>query len=322
MRRFYLGKFALALSLAAVSLFALGCPSKNEQSSGDKGGEDKTSRPKVKGKAITAKSYDGTIKGKITWEGGKPDLEKLTADLVKQINTKDDRKHCLAAPPEDRTQQQYRIGKNDGLGNVLVWIEPENRQDWFVVPQEQIAKHKDKRVELHQPYCAFEPHCLVLFPAYKDEGGKTHRTGEILVALNDTNKAKNAKDKGIGHNTKVVGSSSKNPSQGETISPGRSHPFDTIEPDEQVLNISCDIHPWMRGYARSLSHPWGAVTKVGEKEDAEDYGTYEIKGAPVGAKVRVVAWHEELKYLAGPRPKPITVEKETKVNFEAKLKKE
>src|SRR5207248_9956411 len=99
----------------------------------------------------------------------KPDLDDMTAGLVKQIKGKEDRNHCLAAPEDQKTQQQYRIGANGGLGNVLVWIQPENSRDWFVVPQDQIDKHKDRKVELHQPYCAFQPHCLVLFPAYKDK---------------------------------------------------------------------------------------------------------------------------------------------------------
>jgi hypothetical protein len=254
-----------------------------------------------KGKAIVAKEY-GTLRGRVTWKGPKPALEKLTADLVKLISAKDDRHHCLAGPETHRTQQQYRIGKNNGLGNVLVWVEPENTRDWFVVPRKQLDRIK-KRVELRQPYCAFQPHCLVLFPAYKDKDGKIHRTGQILVALNDTNKAK-VKDKGIQHNTKLVGSS-KNPARGETIGPGKELTFDTIEPDD-LLVISCDIHPWMRAYARSLSHPWGAVTRVGKDEKDPAYGTYEIQGVPMGVKLRVVAWHEELKYLAGPRGKVVT----------------
>jgi hypothetical protein len=255
-----------------------------------------------KGKPIIAKEY-GTLRGKVVWKGPKPDLKRLTADLLRQINTKADKGHCLAGPEDQKTQQQYRIGKNGGLGNVLVWVEPENRRDWFVVPEGQLKKVR-KRVEVRAPYCAFVPHCLVLFPAHKDQDGKTHRTGQALVARNDTNKT-DAKGRGIQHNVKVVGSS-KNPQKGETIAPGRELTFDMIEPDD-LLNISCDIHPWMRGHARSLSHPWGAVTKVGKGEKDPAYGRYEIKGVPLGVRLRVIAWHEELKYLAGSNGKVVTL---------------
>ena len=46
-----------------------------------------------------------------------------------------------------------------------------------------------------------------------------------------------------------------------------------------------------------------------------------IEGAPVGLKVRVVAWHERLGYLEGNNGKPITLKKgDNEVNFEAQPK--
>jgi hypothetical protein len=63
----------------------------------------------------------------------------------------------------------------------------------------------------------------------------------------------------------------------------------------------------MRAYARAFRHPYAAVTRVGKDDKDPAYGTYEIKDAPLGVKVRVIAWHESLGYLAGARGKRVTL---------------
>ena len=53
---------------------------------------------------------------------------------------------------------------------------------------------------------------------------------------------------------------------------------------EDLINIKCDIHPWMSARALVFDHPYVAITK--------DDGTYEIKNAPEGAELEIVYWHE------------------------------
>jgi hypothetical protein len=55
---------------------------------------------------------------------------------------------------------------------------------------------------------------------------------------------------------------------------------------EQTVTFACNIHTWMKGYAKVFDHPFAAVTK-------ED-GTYEIKNAPAGVDVELVYWHESM----------------------------
>jgi plastocyanin len=63
-----------------------------------------------------------------------------------------------------------------------------------------------------------------------------------------------------------------------------------------MLQVKCDIHPWMIGYVGVLPHPFFAVTGAD--------GTFELKGLPPGDYV-VEAWHETL----GTRESKVKVEK-------------
>ena len=48
----------------------------------------------------------------------------------------------------------------------------------------------------------------------------------------------------------------------------------TFDKAETMIQVGCDVHPWMRANINVFSHPFFAVT-------AAD-GTFEIKGLPAG----------------------------------------
>ena len=48
--------------------------------------------------------------------------------------------------------------------------------------------------------------------------------------------------------------------------------------------VTCNIHPWMRGYLVIQPHPYVAVS-------GKD-GTFEIKNIPAGAPLELQVWHE------------------------------
>jgi plastocyanin len=52
-----------------------------------------------------------------------------------------------------------------------------------------------------------------------------------------------------------------------------------------VIDLVCDVHPWMHAYAVVMDHPFFAVT-------GED-GTFELKGLPAGSYT-LEAWHPTL----------------------------
>jgi hypothetical protein len=231
-----------------------------------------------------------------------------------------DRDYCLAGKEYETNQQMYRIGDNGNLGNVFVWIQPEPGH-YFEVPEDQI-KALPQRVLISQPHCAFLPHCSIHVPSYYKDG-KLEKTGQKFVVENDAM---------VGHNSNVSGGAD-NPGENRLLGAGKEMEV-TLVPSRNYVSIRCNIHPWMSAYLRVFDHPYAAVSSVGGDpgkkvyEDLKDpkFGTYEIKGVPVGAKVRLFAWHEsdsvgEKGWLTSPKGDEVTIQKgpNTK-DFKAELK--
>lgn len=57
-----------------------------------------------------------------------------------------------------------------------------------------------------------------------------------------------------------------------------------LKAEEVMLQIKCDVHPWMIGYVGVVPHPFFAVTG--------DEGTFTIQNVPPGKYV-LQAWHEK-----------------------------
>jgi hypothetical protein len=317
MRRLHLGVLTATLPLLALSLVLVGCGGRrggDEDEGG--GGESKRSARAGKGKSkgkgggaqvelkpVEAKEYTGVLRGRIKLAGDKPDPAELDKLFKPKLEGTTDADHCAAG---NQHQHVYRIGDNGNVGNVFVWLKAP-AGTFFQVPKEQINALKKPEV-LDQGTCDFTPRCLVLVPSYRaDAKGTLEPTGQKLVVENNDTK---------GHNTKLVGGV-RNPVRDETLPPKTKKEV-TLVPDDQVVTIACGIHPYMRGYARAFDHPYAVVSKVSKDPKDPAYGTYEIKGVPVGAKVNVIAWHEKAEYLAGQEGKPVTLEKEMTVDFDMK----
>jgi hypothetical protein len=337
MRRVQLGLVAGSLC-ALVCVFLTGCGVVDRDDEPlakkkDKGrGPGASIGPRAALKPVAGK-YEGVISGVVKWEGKKPDLEALTAKL--RGSMKSDPDYCLtgkkpgdtiAGPPFhdfEALQQSYRIGDNGNLGNVFVWIVPESGFA-FDVPDSQLPAKKE--VLISQPHCAFLPHCSVVF-ASRYKNGKQDPTGcQKMVVQNDAR---------VSHNSNVQGGPLNNFPNVLLLSwDGKSKPADKVyelRPERDALSISCGIHGWMKAYVRAFDHPYAAVSSVGadlkdakkpvwEDLSAKDFGTFEIKGVPIGAKVKLFAWHEELGHLLGATGKEITLGPKHEETIEAKLR--
>jgi len=272
------------LPVAALFAVTLGCGGGNTASTGA-GGDSGTSA-----KAVTtgemkelASTGWGTLKGKVTLAGEKPNLDDLNAKFKAKIDK--DQGVCLApdAPEDQKTQQEWRISKDGGVGNVVVWLRPADGT-YFKKNDADPAWAAKEPAKVDQPHCAFVPHVQAMFPSYYDpkESGKEkqHRTGQELIVANSAP---------IAHNTKWDGGT-KNPGGNETLQSKGEKKIPPVNPNyNQPIAINCDIHKWMSGYVWAFDHPYAAVTK-------ED-GTYEIKNVPTGVEIKIVAWHEVPTFL-------------------------
>jgi hypothetical protein len=332
MRRFSLALLFALIPALTLSLLLTGCGGKKSDDDDEAPvkSKKKPTRPTNTApadtlKPVTAKEY-GVLTGQVKWTGDKPNLQELTNNL--QASMKNDTDYCLTGKtkegktnskhpiqPFETTEQEFRIGDNGNLGNVFVWIMPEQGY-YFEIPADQLAKYKDSKVEIEQPHCAFLPHAAVVFPSYYKDG-KQHPSGQKFIVKNDAI---------VSHNSKVAGGP-RNPGGNPTLKPGDEETF-TLKPDSTPISVACGIHTWMKAYVRAFDHPYAAVTSVGadlkakkyEDTTSANFGKYEITGVPVGAKVRIYAWHETLGPLNGANGEEITIAKSQEKSFDAKAK--
>lgn len=284
----------MAVAPALVGLAGLGC-SNTKNEGGGAGGDHKSgadnkgggkSGQDVSTGAVSelASTGWGSLKGKVLFDGEPPPRKQL--DITK------DPERCLAEEAKkrgDTLDQTWKVGPNKGVADVVVWLRAP-KDKYFAIPDDM--KKIDKPVVLDQPYCAFEPHVFVVFPSYFD-GKAQKKTGQELEIKNSAT---------ITHNTKYEsrGGGTLNPG-GNPMLPAGKEQRDTLKPSarnaaggEQLINFSCSIHPWMRGYGWVFDHPYAAVTKGDRQDEMQNAGEYEIAKVPAGVEVELVYWHESM----------------------------
>jgi hypothetical protein len=322
MRRLSIGLTAGVLTAALGSVVLTGCGGPVDQEKRpivrskkkDKDGDTRGSGGGVKARKPLGKpdDYKGVVTGYVKWEGPRPELHETPA-----MST--DKDYCLTGKkgdfqsevkPYETYQQNWRVGKNDQLGNVFVWIEAPKGFDFR--PPEAVLP-KEETVTIHQPHCAFLPHCSVL-RGLSPDGTKI----QTLTIMNDAR---------VLHNSKVTWrNGERNPSLPPWSGKGKpSQEVFSLKPEKTPITVSCGVHGWMSAYVRVFNHPFATVSSVGadlsnpkdrkwENEGDPKFGTFEIRGVPVGAQVKLFAWHEKLEYLLGKNGKDITIKADPKEN--------
>jgi hypothetical protein len=319
-----MGLAMVALPVFALSLFVAGCSKDKEEKKTESNDSGQVKKEQPKGDLKVLEPKGGVLKGKITLKS-QPNVDEDTmvvkkgiADLKEQ-NQKD---VCLMGSDSETTGQHLRVGDNKNLGNVFVWVKPDDGT-FFKVDDKQLKEAKEKKVILDQPHCAFIPHCAILFSEYHPDPKKPKelkKTGQVFEIHNSAP---------IAHNTKYeagVGNPSGNP----IIQPGKEWKgaevdFKPLPRANEPARFNCNIHTWMDAYMWILDTPYYAIslsdtldkTNKVEKSDPK-FGTYEIKNLPVG-KVRVFAWHEKGKWLTSNKGDVVEIKEDgpTEKNFEA-----
>jgi hypothetical protein len=206
--------------------------------------------------AAGAESW-GTVKGQVVLDAPVPKPEKL--------NVMKDQAHCLRNGP--LYSESYVVNpKNKGVRWAVVWLLDASSPTKELPVHPSLKAVKPAKVVIDQPCCMFEPHVVAL------------REGQELEVKNSAN---------ISHNVNVLGGA-LGPNINPILPPNKSVEMKDIKARPSVINISCSIHPWMKGYVWVFKSPYFAVT------DAD--GKFEIKNAPA-RKYRLVIWQESTGWV-------------------------
>jgi hypothetical protein len=275
MRRSSYLKLLLAVPvLAALLTVVPGCPDKkaadggkeDKKTAGD--GKDGPGPKKDKLEALVGKSYDGVIKGKVTYDGTPPVMKEIAA-----VDQHADKATCHGGSTKDPL---WIVGKDGAVADVIVYLEAPKGK--FLATEEKLAKEYKDDPWIDQPHCLYEPQTVALFAAYKTPDGKDHATGLKLMVRNTST---------LSHNTKIVGDGRNNPDTfDENIkSENKVGVPAGFKYQKEPLSIGCTKHTWMTGTLKTFDHPFFAVT-------SKD-GTYEFKNVPVGVEVAIKTWHKD-----------------------------
>jgi hypothetical protein len=187
----------------------------------------------------TAASGFGTIKGKVVFTGTLPSLGPLFAkgsSMKEPICVKDS-----AIPNETLV-----LGEGNGVANVFIFMA--KAPEGVSVPAVPAGP-----VIFDQHNCRFLPHALLT------------RTNEAMKVLNSDP---------VLHNTHTH---AKRNNDFNVPIPGPNKTgidFEYKKPEAEPVEVTCDIHSWMRAYHLPLDHPWAAISGPN--------GEFEIKNVPAG----------------------------------------
>ncbi len=276
MRRLMTWAVAAVVPALLVSTLTIGCSGDNKTATEPaKPASSKKASKGGKGKLEElASTGTTTVKGRITLAGDKPNIDTLTADLNALVEKSQDKQHCLDAPPEQKGEQVWRFGQNNGVADVFVWLAPPEGK-YFKIDWDKPTWPKE--VVIDQPHCAFIPHAAVYFPGgYDPEHPKELKSsGQKFIIKNSSS---------FLHNTNWKGGD-LNPGDNKPIAAGTQMEIKDLQPSPDPVLLKCNVHTWMNGVVRVFDHPYATVT---DKD-----GNYEIKGVPAGAELNIVVWHEE-----------------------------
>jgi plastocyanin len=190
----------------------------------------------------------GTLKGRFVYDGKAPAPEKI--DTGKEPACA---KHAVV-------YEELVVGADGGLANVVIYV---SSKDVKVHPDyEKTAKDT---VRYDNKHCRFAPHVMAV------------RISQTLELHNSD---------GFAHNSNL--SPIRDVAINPLLSPDAKTDYKFEREQKIPVPISCNIHPWMKGYIVVRDDPYVGVSK-------ED-GTFEIVNLPVG-ELEFTLWHEKVGWL-------------------------
>jgi plastocyanin len=198
----------------------------------------------------TASAEWGTLKGRFVLTGDAPAAAPLTVDKDVEVCGK----HKLVS-------EEVVVGGDKGVANIVVFV----RDKKVKVKPELEAAAKSAKPVLDNLNCRFEPHVLFV------------QAGQELVIKNSDP---------VGHNSNI--STTKNAPSNNLI-PAGGQVTAKFSSDEAVpAQVTCNIHPWMKGWIVVRGNPYAAVSKAD--------GSFEIADLPA-EELEIQFWHEKAGYI-------------------------
>jgi hypothetical protein len=280
MQRF---RFLAILFLVPALAFMIalgGCKGKkggdSGSGSGGDGDSDGDSKPE---KRTPLKVKDtGNLKGVAYFKGSPPALEKNEAEGT-------DKAYCEMGDMNKQFWKVAKTGDKNLIANVVIFLKPPDGK-FFEIKTPEVQD-----VGVDQPHCAFIPHVSVAFPKkYEPDNPKADKkgfvsTGQKVIVHNSST---------IKHNTRWNGSKLTNPGTSLTIESKKEEELKNLNPDNQAIELHCDLHKFMSGYIWAFEHPYAAVSQEkNEMNKDAAVGAFEIKDVPADVEVILRGWHEK-----------------------------
>lgn len=195
----------------------------------------------------------GDLTGKFTLDGMAPMPAKLAINKDQEV--------CGKMPLFD---ESLTVDASGSIANVLIYV-----------TTKKVAAHPDyeataaDKVTFDNISCRFEPHILAM------------RITQTLVLKNSDP---------VGHNSNLqpLGDVAINP----LLPASGTTDYKFSRAQTRPVPVTCNIHPWMKGYILPRDNPYFAVS-------AAD-GSFTIKNLPAG-KLEFQVWHEVPGYVDTPQ---------------------
>jgi len=240
----------LILLVWVMFILVTGCGGGDEPLvSSDGGGSSETSSTSENSQFPTDQAV-GMIRGKVIWEG---DIPK-----VKGLPKPEGDKFC-EAHADQLIDERLLVNPNQTVRNVFVYIKT-GADDWNY-DEYHGMNDPSKKVIIKQEGCVYIPHVVGVMAQQKLEIQSKDATTHNVHLHSNRNRTFNFIQKKGGVNT------------------------ETLNRQEVMAKLTCDIHSWMSAYVGVLYNPFYMVT-------TED-GTFELGKLPKGSYT-VEAWHEKL----------------------------
>ena len=214
-------------------------------------GEKGPNEPPPGSGEVLKNPLESVIEGRVELVGTAP----VMASRVDQMEKDPSNKKCCVdtAPPEDKVWQTWRVSKDGGVDNVIVFLVPPKGKTF--------AKKDPEKPDaiINQPHCQYHPHVQVVLP------------GQQLVFENTAT---------VNHNVKFEGRNIK----GNLAQPPGDVKKLSVTTEKKPVEIICDSHKWMSGYVWPTDNPYTVVT--------DPDGKFVLKDVPTGVELEVRFWHE------------------------------